>query len=107
LSPLLFLIYINDLPNTVNDIAKPILFADDTTILITSPNISNFQLKVTTAFNLVKEWLNKNLLCINLNKTHFMQFTTINKPKPHLQITHLNKQISTVSNTVFAAFLGI
>ena len=32
-----------------------------------------------------------------------MQFT-INKPKPHLQITHLNKQISTVSNTVF---LGI
>ena len=33
-----------------------------------------------------------------------MQFTTINKPKPHLQITHLNKQISTVSNPVF---LGI
>jgi hypothetical protein len=101
---LLFLIYINDLPKTVNDIAKSISFADDTTILITSPNIRNFQLKVTTAFNFVKEWLNTNLLCINLNKTHFMQFTTINKPKPYLQITHLNKQISTVSNIVF---LGI
>jgi hypothetical protein len=104
LGPLLFLIYINDLPKTVNDIAKPILFADDTTILITSPTISNFQLKVNTAFNFVKEWLNTNLLCINLNKTHFMQFTIINKPKPYLQITHLNKQISTVSSTVF---LGI
>jgi hypothetical protein len=54
--------------------------------------------------DLVKEWLNSNLLCINLNKTHFVQLTTINKPKPRLQITHLNKQISTVSNTVF---LGI
>jgi hypothetical protein len=35
------------------------------------------------------------------NKTNFMQFTTNNKPKPHLQIAHLNKQISTVSNIKF------
>jgi hypothetical protein len=35
------------------------------------------------------------------NKTHFMQFTTNNRPKPHLQISHLNKQISTVSNNKF------
>jgi hypothetical protein len=104
LGPLLFLIYINDLPETVNDIAIPILFADNTTILITSPNISDFEWKVITAFNLVKEWLNTNLLCINFNKTHFMQLTTINKPKPYLQIAHLNKQILTVSNT---KFLGI
>jgi hypothetical protein len=33
-----------------------------------------------------------------------MQFTTNNRLKPHLQITHLNKQISTVSNI---KFLGI
>jgi hypothetical protein len=92
LGPLLFLIYINNLPKTVNDLAIPILFADDTTILITSPNKHDFELKVTTAFNLINEWLNTNLLPINFNKTHFMQFTTNNKPEPHLQITHPNKQ---------------
>jgi hypothetical protein len=100
----LFLIYINDLPKTINDIAIPILFADDTTILITSPNKSDFELKVTTAFNLINEWLNTILLSINLNKTHYIQFTTKNKPKSQLKITHLNKQISTISSI---KFLGI
>jgi len=104
LGPLLFLIYINDLPKTVNNLATPIPFADDTTILITSPNKSDFELKVNTTLNLINDWLNTNFLFINFDKTHFMQFTTKNKPKPHLKITHLNKQILTVSNI---KFLGI
>ena len=52
---LLYLIYINNLPKTVNVIAKPVLFADDTTILITSSNKSEFDQKAITAFNLVNE----------------------------------------------------
>jgi hypothetical protein len=91
LGPLLFLIYINDLPKTENDIAIPILFADNTTILVTSPNKSDLELKVTTTLNLINEWLNTSLLSININKTHFMQFTTKNKPKLYLKITHSNK----------------
>jgi len=104
LGPLLFLIYINDFPKTVNDIATPILFADDTTFLITSPNKSYFELRVTSTLILINEWLNMNSVFLNFDKTHLMQFTTKNKPKPHLEITHLNKQTIMVSNT---KFLGI
>jgi hypothetical protein len=34
LGPLLFLIYINDLPLVLNKISTPILFADDTSVII-------------------------------------------------------------------------
>jgi hypothetical protein len=38
LGPLLFLVYINDLPYSINKVSKPILFADDTTILCCKSN---------------------------------------------------------------------
>jgi len=54
--------------------------------------------------NLKNEWLNTNLLYINFNKTHYIQFMTKNKPKTHIKITYDNKQISATSNI---KFLGI
>jgi hypothetical protein len=38
LGPLFFLLYINDLPYLINKISKPILYADDTSILCFNSN---------------------------------------------------------------------
>jgi hypothetical protein len=42
LGPLLFVIYINNLPRKINSISKPILFADDTSVIICNRNLGDF-----------------------------------------------------------------
>jgi hypothetical protein len=54
LGPLLFLLYINDLPNFVKNKSKPILFADDTSIMATNSSPTDFISDITTIF----EYLN-------------------------------------------------
>ena len=67
LGPLLFLIYINDLPNCLHTV--PRFFADDTTLIFSSDNINNLQLLANSELHSVTEWMLKNSLTINPTKT--------------------------------------
>ena len=50
-----------------------ILFADETSILVSNPNPTDFKNDINIVFEL--EWFKANLLSINFNKTHFIRFT--------------------------------
>jgi hypothetical protein len=71
---LLFLLYINDLPGNLSDLAKSVLFADDTSILLFNENHMNFKFKTNRLFFKINEWFERNLLVINYEKTCFTQF---------------------------------
>ena len=43
LGPLLFLLYVNDIPNVISDISNPILYADDTSLIITNSDSQTFE----------------------------------------------------------------
>jgi hypothetical protein len=104
LGPLLFLIYINDLPRIVNNKSVPILFADDTSILFAHSNIIHFNNNIHIIFNTLNKWFKGNLLSLNLNKTHFTQFTSKRNNTMDLKIGNDNKLIPNISHT---KFLGI
>ena len=72
---LLFLV-INDLSKTLSSVAESILFADDTSIIISNINSD----KLTRNMNLVMKqtinWFQSNLLSLNYIKNHLLQFRT-------------------------------
>jgi hypothetical protein len=43
LGPMLFPFHINDLPKAVNNNSKPVLFADDTSIIVSNRKLVNFK----------------------------------------------------------------
>ena len=71
LGPLLFLLYINDLPNFVKDKSKPIPFADDTSIIVTNSNPKDYISDIMTTFECLNKWFQANSFLLNYDKTYF------------------------------------
>lgn len=66
-----FLMYINDLPNCLQD-AAPRMFADDTSITLSAETVADIKLAVTSELNNPTCWLRANRLSLNVAKTEFM-----------------------------------
>ena len=103
LGPLLFLIYFNDLP-AVSNFFMPILFADDTNLLCTGPNLKDIVYQINQEIRMIYLWVKANKLSLNINKTYFMLFTPKRFPRNMDDIIIDGKQIMEVNET---KFLGV
>ena len=103
LGPLLFIIYINDLP-LVSKLAIYVFYADDANIIITADNITELAHKVNIVLHLINGWVSFNGLKLNLAKTKYMIFTNRHKIKKDLDLT-LNG--TKIEYTERERFLGV
>ena len=71
LGPLLFLIYINDLPNCLKR-STPRMFSDDTSISYASDSTEEVQNVINLELKSLNDWLVANRLSLNIVKTEFM-----------------------------------
>ena len=71
LGPLLFTIYISDLPSC-NLFSKPRMYADDTTLTSSAEDPCVLEHKMNFDMNLIQSWLTANKLTLNVKKTKYM-----------------------------------
>ena len=104
LGPLLFLTYINDLPN-VSKVLSFFLFADDTNIYYESENIIKLKDKINKELLKVNSWLEINKLALNIEKTNFVVFHSSRRKLPNdIQIRFGKKP---VARARYVEFLGV
>ena len=104
LGSILFLLYMNDIENC-SKLLSFVLFADDTNIFYSNSCLEAINKVVQTEINKVTEWLNVNKLSLNITKTKFILFRSINKkPKHDVKIAINNMSLDQVKCT---NFLGI
>jgi hypothetical protein len=73
LGPILFSLFINDLPLHVPG-AEVVLYADDTNLLMTGNSINAAWANLNVAIQAVQSWFSNNNLIVNIEKTSVMQF---------------------------------
>jgi len=99
LGPIFFLIYINDLPRLAPTGTKILLYADDTSIIVTSPNLENYEKQINKIFRGINYWFKLNQLVLNYNKTHYLQFNMKNNREYVLKLNYHGNYVKSSPHT--------
>ena len=104
MGPLLFLIYINDLPLSSSKLTF-YLFADDTNISYEAENLYQLQRVINKELKIVKTWLDVNKSSLNIDKTNCIIF----KSPQHSSSETVSIKIGNlpVKRISYVQFLGI
>lgn len=107
LGPLLFLIYINDLPNVTN-ILSTVLFADDSNFFLTHSNIEYLFHTLNQELYKISEWLIANKLSLNCSKTTYCLFyNATSRALVPAKLPSLNISNFHIERSKIISFLGI
>ena len=104
MGPLLFLIYVNNLPNSVN--CTPRLFADDTCLIFEACNPVSLQNFINSELNKVYAWCCYNKLTVNLSKSNinFISPKLLQNSNDNYNMIFADSFIATVPNS---KYLGV
>ena len=78
LGPILFLLYINDLP--MSSKLMPIIFADDTNVFLSGKNVCDCIGAINNEIQKLSSWIQCNRLSLNIAKTNYIIFSKTKLP---------------------------
>jgi hypothetical protein len=97
LSPILYIIFVNDLPPTSPHQVDPSQFADDIGLWTSSALPKTAEIQMQKALDLISNWCNKWRINLSAEKTKVLLFTrclTHKRVPPSLQLSGNQLQIS-------------
>ena len=99
LSPLLFIIYMNDICN-VSELLFTVLYADDTCVVINGKDMLSIIPILNHELHMLSTWLKANKLSLNTDKTYYMIFhrARIKLPDTDYPIIMNNSSLSNIKN---------
>ena len=103
--PLLFIVYINDLPRCIKHCCVN-MYADDTVLYLAGPTVHNLIFSINQDLQCLSEWLENNNLVLNVSKTKCVLFTS-QRHKEHDCILNLNFLGKSISCETSFKYLGV
>ena len=104
LGPLLFLLYINDLTNSIN--TTPRLFADDTSIIANAPPATVLEQTLNREMTNLSMWINANKLTVNPSKSYALIISPNAKiDPPILNISYNHSPVKVVNSVKYLDIL--
>ena len=107
LGPLLFIIYINDLPLHLSSELSSNLFADDASMHVASENIADVNLSLQEGLDSVGDWCSKNCMSLHPDKTKSMVITTRQKHQRAPLLLSLSLGTNTIQQVNEHKVLGL
>ena len=107
LGPLLFLCYINDLPDAFIGKCKMLSYADDTQLLVTAKSKSELKEKLENAMTAAENWYKNNFMKNNIGKTEFLFFNPDNKNETLECDIHSNSEKIKLKSNTEIEILGV
>jgi hypothetical protein len=80
---------------------KILLYADDTSIIVTSPSLKNYEKQINKIFRDINYWFKLNQLVLNYNKTHYLQFNMKNNREYVLKLNYQGNYVKSSPHTKF------
>ena len=107
LEPLLFITYINSLPDHMPPGIQTFLYADDTALVSTGSSIEQTSDSLTVALEHAGRWFEDHKLSLNIKKTKHMVFGTVQRVNNNTIVKPVVVNGNTVEEVQEFKYLGI
>ena len=105
LGPLLFFLYINDLPSC-SKLPHFVLFADDTNILFAHHDPKTLETIINNELIHISNWFKLNKLSLNVKKTNYIIFKNKHSNRPNIDV-NINIDGTALQQVDTTKFLGL